>query len=70
MIQAISKAYFSITPSITVYSSLLLGVQFVTNLQTNLYSNQVEHNIKITVLNSQAQDTTALHALVFATGIN
>jgi len=70
MVQAISKAHFPITPSIAVYSSLLLGVQFVTNLKTNLYSNQVEHNIKITVLNSQAQDTTALHPLVFVTGIN
>jgi len=65
-----SKAYFPITPSITVYSSHLLGVQFVTNLKTNLCSNQVEHNMKITVLNSQAQDTTALHPLVFLTGIN
>lgn len=69
MIQAMSKPYFPITPSITVYNSHLLGVQFVTNLKTNLYSKQVEHNIKITVLNSQAQDTTALQPLVFLTGI-
>ena len=64
-IQVISKAYFPITSPITFYSSCLLVVQFVTNLKTNLYSNQVEHNIEITVLHSQTQDTTALQPLFF-----
>lgn len=43
----------------------LLGVQFVTNLKANLYSKQLQHNRKITVLTRTHKKQLHLNLLYF-----